>query len=148
MNPANFEILCEILKDNGINPEGLSGEEAVIKIKEKIGETRINEDFELQSGDYGLMATGFDIVTAEHFKIVKDFMFKCKVKSLLIGFSCQARIKPNIKYHKKPYAAIAEPSQILWEFSGVTYESALTICQKVSELIGQELRIVYRNIYW
>lgn len=147
MTSENLAILNDILKEHGIDPEGLTGEEAVIKIKEKIGEMRVNEDFELQSGDYGLMATNFEIVTGEHFKLVKDFMFKCKVKSMLIGFSCQARIKPNIKYHKKPYAAIAEPSQILWEFSGVTYESALLICQKVSEMIGQELRIIFRNIY-
>ncbi|MBE5774635.1 MAG: hypothetical protein E7337_11990 [Clostridiales bacterium] len=148
MTSANFEILSEILREHGINPDGLSSEDAVIKLKEAVGEERVNEDFELQSGDYGLMATHFEIVTAEHFKLVKDFMFKCKVKSLLIGFACQARIKPNIKYRKKPSVAIAEPSQILWEFSGVTYESALTICQKVSEMIGQELRIVYKNIYF
>jgi len=144
MTDAKFIVLKEILNDAGINAEGLSEEDAVIRLKEHAGEVRSNEDFELANGDYGLMATHFDIVTAEEFKQVKDFMFKCRIKSLLIGFDCKARIKANIKYRKKPFVAIAEPSQILWEITGVTYESARMICEKVSEMLGHELRIVYR----
>lgn len=144
MKSENFSILTEILNGFGVSTDDLNEEDAVIRLKEQVGEERVNEDFELSNGDYGLMATCFDILTADQFKEVKDFMFKCKIKSLLIGFECKARIKPNIKYKKKPYVCIAEPSQILWEFSGVTYDSAMLICGKVSEMLGHELRIVYR----
>ena len=147
MNSEKLAIINEILNESGIDASGLSEEEAVIRLKNLVGEVRVNEDFELASGDYGLMATHFDILTADQFKEVKDFMFKCKVKSLLIGFDCKARVKPGIKYRKKPFVCIAEPSQILWEFSGVTYDSARTICEKVSEMIGHELRIVYRPTF-
>ena len=144
MKSENFSILCEILNDSGISTDGMNEEDAVIALKQKVGEERINEDFELLNEDYGLMATRFDIITADQFKLVKDFMLKCKIKSFMIGFDCKARVKPNIKYRKKPYVCIAEPSQILWEFSGVTYDSARMICDKVSEITGHEFRIISR----
>jgi len=144
MISENLAVLTEILNESGVDAKNLSEEEAVIRLKEIVGEERINEDFELARGDYGLMATQFDILTLDQFKLVKDFMFKCRIKSLLIGFEYKARIKPAIKYQKKPYVSIIEPSQIIWEFSGVTYESARMICDKVSEMIGHEFRIVCR----
>ena len=144
MKSEKLAMLIDTLNKSGKNSEGLSVEDAVISLKNAAGEVRINEDFELASGDYGLMATTFDVLTTDEFKQVKDFLFKCRLKSLLIGFEHKARVKPAVIDRRKTSLCIMEPSQIIWEFSGVTYESARVICEKVREMIGHELRIVYR----
>lgn len=142
MNLEKEKLVSDILKEHGVECADLTGKDAIIQLQNTIGQVREFSDYELVKCDYGLMATDFDILTMEAYKKVNTFMLKCRLQSLWIGFDCKTRVKIDIRYRKKASIAIIEPSLILWEFTGVTYESAEIICREVSEMIGHDLRII------
>ena len=140
--PERYNMLVEAMDAMYSGMKGLSYEDAIKKIRKSIYPND-PRDFQILFGDYGVLVSSCDVLSAEKLEEVRAFL--ASQKKVYRGMKFYVRVFPSITYGKKKKMAVLEPGLILWEFERVSDEIALTLTNQVSAITGIQMTAVKKN---
>ncbi|MBO5733656.1 MAG: hypothetical protein J6R66_02030 [Clostridia bacterium] len=133
------KITASLQEFEGQAPK-LSFRDALIYMRKRYGAPCDPRDRALKFGTCGFFAADYDVLTAVKLEEVRKYLNLCK--KTFRGMKIYVQVFASTNYWNKESVAMLDPGEAMWEFEGITYQTAESIAYEVSKIIHAPIKVV------